>query len=85
MLAFIGTLFVTGTSLGFFLICTNYVFKDGYNLDLYWPLIIIGVMVFFIAGHFLGVVDETLIATVQSYCVDCDLNDHVPKWGPVIF
>jgi len=85
VLIFLGILCITGLSLGTFLLFARYAFEDGKYISLFAPAVAASVIAFLIASLFLSVFDEAVLATVQCYAVDCDLNDGVPKWGPASY
>lgn len=49
------------------------------------PMVIVGLVAFMCASVFLGLFDETTIAMVTCVCVDTDINDGEPKFGPPTF
>jgi choline transporter-like protein 2/4/5 len=49
------------------------------------PLIFIGLIQFVISEIFLGLFDEAVQSLMTCLCVDKDLHDDVPKFGPSTF
>jgi len=49
------------------------------------PMVLVGSLTFVTASIFLGMFDEAVMALMTCICVDLDLNDGAPKYGPPTF
>ena len=86
----IGQIFVICISVGFFVISEIYLIAifDSQGIDydnIMIPAAFAAFFALFVSSLFLGVFDYVVLATVQCYSVDCDLNNGVPEWGSATY
>lgn len=78
-----GVVCVTGMSVGVFTIFALYIDQKAKNVNsLVLPIIICAILSMLIVSVFLGQFSTCVIATINCFAVDCDLNNGEPQFGP---
>ena len=64
----------------------TYVTKDTAEVSSPWgPIIMVGFVTYLAASLFLSLFEEAVMALLTSLCVDLDMNNGEPKFGPATF
>lgn len=59
------------------------VFKDTQEVaSMSGPLLVVGLFTFFCSDMFLGLFDEIIVSLLTCLCIDSDIHNHRPKYGP---
>jgi len=81
-----GKIMITCLNCATFYLIMKYGTKSLDNVTSIWgPIVIIAISTFITAQIFLGLFDEATISTLHCLCIDLDLNDKQPKFGPPTF
>jgi len=86
MFILVGKIFITLLNMLMTYCLMKYAFKDYEGDDAMTsatgPLVVVAIVTFLCASVFLGLFDETVLALMTCVCLDMDLNDGAPKYGP---
>ena len=81
-----GKIMITCLNCATFYMIMKYGTKSLNNVSSIWgPIVVIAIATFITAQIFLGLFDEATTATLHCLCIDLDLNDKQPKFGPPSF